>query len=347
MNIFPSLLLASGGLSFVLVASIRQYLSQYLLDVPNHRSSHTQPTPRGGGLGFVIAFALVSAMLAWLDWQTFTASNALFIWAALIPLIIVGFFDDRGDVPARIRYLVQLSSAGIAIAAFSPFPQPWLAPLGMVGAMLAIALTMIGMTALINFYNFMDGLDGLVAGVSFVQFTYLAIEYNQPMLALLAISLLGFLWWNWSPAKIFMGDVGSTVLGAMIAISLLNQSGDAVQAWSSLAITLPLIADAIYTLIRRVIRKENIFQPHRTHLYQRLQQSGWNHAQVASTYILVTLAITLNLHFLQEFGAWLSLSEVVCAIALGERYLSHQQGIKMRTVIYSSVRNLIMGTRAG
>jgi Fuc2NAc and GlcNAc transferase len=347
MNIFPSLLLVSGSLSFVLVASIRHYLSQYLLDVPNHRSSHTQPTPRGGGLGFVIAFALVSILLAWFDWQTFTTSNALFIWATLIPLVIVGFFDDRGDVPARIRYFVQLGSAGIAIAAFGAFPQPWFTPFGIIGTILAIGLTVIGMTALINFYNFMDGLDGLVAGVSVVQFTYLAIENNQPILSLLAVAIVGFLWWNWSPAKIFMGDVGSTVLGAMIAIALLNQSGNTIDAWSSLVITLPLVADAIYTLTRRLLRKENIFQPHRTHLYQRLQQSGWNHSQVATAYILITIAIGLNLHFLQAPGAILSLIEVVCAIALGERYLSHQQGVRMRTVIYSSVRNLITGTRAG
>ncbi|MCU0552156.1 MAG: glycosyltransferase family 4 protein [Leptolyngbya sp. Prado105] len=345
MNIFPSLLLASGCLSFLLVASIRQYFSQHLLDVPNHRSSHTQPTPRGGGLGFVIAFAAVSAMLAWLDWQTFTTSHTLLIWCALTPLIIVGYFDDRGDVPARIRYLVQLSSAGIAIAAFGVFPQPWLTSLGTIGILIAVGLTLLGITALINFYNFMDGLDGLVAGVAFVQFSYLAIE--QPILSLLAIALLGFLWWNWSPAKIFMGDVGSTVLGAMIAIALLNQSGDPIHAWSALAITFPLVADAIYTLIRRLIHKENIFQPHRSHLYQRLQQSGWSHGQVAMAYISITLAIALNLHFLQAVGALLSLIETFCAIALGERYLSHQQGMKMRTVLYSSVRNLLMGMRVG
>lgn len=345
MNISLSFLLASGSLSFLLVASIKQYLSRFLLDIPNDRSSHTQPTPRGGGLGFVLAFAFTSLAFAFLDWQV-GSRDVLSIWAALIPLIIVGIFDDRGDVPARVRYLVQLTAAGIAIGFYGAFPQPWLSQLGTVGVVIAIVLTIIGMTALINFYNFMDGLDGLVAGVSAVQLTYLAIELHEPILLLLVVALLGFLWWNWSPAKIFMGDVGSTVLGAMIAIALLHQD-DPIKAWSSLAITLPLIGDAIYTLIRRLIRKENIFKPHRTHLYQRLQQSGWSHAQVATTYILVTIGIGLNLHFLQVIGAVISVIEVVCAIALGERYLSHQQGMKMRTKIYSSVRSLITGLRAG
>ncbi|BAU11414.1 glycosyl transferase family 4 [Leptolyngbya sp. NIES-3755] len=346
MNISLSFLLASGSLSFLLVASIKQYLSRFLLDIPNDRSSHTQPTPRGGGLGFVVAFALTSVGFALLDWQSVGSRDVLSIWTALIPLVIVGIFDDRGDVPARIRYLVQLSAAGIAIAIYGAFPQPWLSQFGMVGIAIAIGLTAIGMTALINFYNFMDGLDGLVAGVSAVQLTYLAIEINQPILLLLVVALLGFLWWNWSPAKIFMGDVGSTVLGATIAIALLHQE-NTIQAWSSLAITLPLIADAIYTLVRRLIRKENIFKPHRTHLYQRLQQSGWSHAQVATAYILATIGIALNLHFFEATGAVLSVVEVMCAIALGERYLSHQQGMKMRTKIYASVRNLITGLRAG
>jgi UDP-N-acetylmuramyl pentapeptide phosphotransferase/UDP-N-acetylglucosamine-1-phosphate transferase len=347
MNISLSLLVASGCLSFVLVALIKQYLSRFLLDIPNDRSSHTQPTPRGGGLGFVLAFALTSAVIVGLDWQAFGSGDVLSIWAALIPLVIVGIFDDRGDVPARIRYVVQLGAAGVASFAFGAFPQPWLTQFGAMGMATAVVLTMIGMTALINFYNFMDGLDGLVAGVSVVQLTYLAIALNQPILFLLVVALLGFLWWNWSPAKIFMGDVGSTVLGATIAIALLHQSGDPVQAWSALAITLPLTADAIYTLIRRLVRQENIFKPHRTHLYQRLQTSGWSHAQVATAYILVTIAIALNLHFFQAMGAGMSLVEVLCAIALGERYLSHQQGVKMRSMIYSSVRNLITGLRAG
>ncbi|MGG6269222.1 MraY family glycosyltransferase [Leptolyngbya sp. AN03gr2] len=346
MNISLSFLLASGSLSFLLVASIKQYLSRFLLDIPNDRSSHTQPTPRGGGLGFVIAFALTSVAFALLDFQSVGSRDVLSVWAALIPLVIVGIFDDRGDVPARIRYLVQLSAAGIAIAIYGAFPQPWFTQFGSAGIAIAIVLTAIGMTALINFYNFMDGLDGLVAGVSAVQLTYLAIEINQPILLLLVVALLGFLCWNWSPAKIFMGDVGSTVLGAMIAIALLHQE-NTVQAWSSLAITLPLIADAIYTLVRRLIRKENIFKPHRTHLYQRLQQSGWSHGQVATAYILVTVGIALNLHFFEATGAVLSVVEVICAIALGERYLSHQQGMKMRTKIYASVRNLITGLRAG
>ena len=190
---------------------------------------------------------------------------------------------------------------------------------------MAIILTVISLTALINFYNFMDGLDGIVASVSAIQFAFLAFYLNQPLWWLLVAALLGFLYWNWSPAKIFMGDVGSTFLGATIAIAILNTNSNPVMAWSALAITLSLTADAIYTIICRLIRRENIFQAHRTHLYQRLQQSGVSHAQVAIIYCLVTIAISILIMNFNALGSWLSLLLVISLIALGELYLRFQK----------------------
>jgi Fuc2NAc and GlcNAc transferase len=347
MDTLPLFLVTSGTLSFLLVLMIRHYLSRYLLDIPNHRSSHTQPTPRGGGLGFVIAFALTSLIMVLSGSHLIDPLQTLQIWMVLIPLVIIGILDDRADVPASIRYLIQLSVAGGAVFCFGVFPQPWLTSLGIGGVFLAGFLTIIGMTALINFYNFMDGLDGLVAGVSAVQLTFLALSLNQPIFMLLVVALLGFLWWNWSPAKIFMGDVGSTVLGAAVAIALLNHSGSTLDAWSMLLITLPLTADAIYALIRRLIRKENIFKPHRAHLYQRLQQAGWSHAQVATSYILMTVTIALMLFMWGAMGAILSVATVMSSLVLAERYLTHRKGTKMRTVLFSFVKNSMAGLRAG
>ena len=118
-----------------------------------------------------------------------------------------------------------------------------------------------------------------------------------------------------------MGDAGSTVLGASVAIALLNANNSPIQAWSALAVTLPLLGDAIYTLIRRLLRGENIFKAHRSHLYQRLQQAGWSHAQVASTYIMATLLAILAITNLGLLGSGLSAIGVVGGIALGEQYL--------------------------
>ncbi len=323
-------------LSLLSTGWLIQRFSQNLLDIPNDRSSHSQPTPRGGGLGFIIAFASISILTPILSsyfpkifpasiLQITASSQILNIWLILTPLAIIGFLDDKHNIPASIRYLVQLTAAAIALFCFGPFPQPWLTSFGLPGQIIAYTLTAIGITALINFYNFMDGLDGLVAGVTTVQLGFFALYLNQPLWWLLVAALLGFLWWNWSPAKIFMGDVGSTVLGAAVVIPMLN-TDNPTQAWTAIAITLPLTADAIYTLVRRLMRRENIFQAHRSHLYQRLQQSGWSHRQVASTYISFTLLIAVSILVWGAMGAGIGLALVVVGIVGGEVYLGRGAG---------------------
>lgn len=331
------LVLVSGVISLGVVGFIQQRFRQQLLDIPNERSSHSQPTPRGGGLGFIVAFALTGAIAQLLPTvfpdlhfptlmvRGWTLPLMGLLGVSLLPLAIVGFLDDRQSVPALWRYLVQLSAASLAVLTLGPFPQPWLIGWGWLGTGVAIALTLVGMTAIINFYNFMDGLDGLVGGVSAVQFSFLALYLHQPYLALLVAALLGFLWWNWSPAKIFMGDVGSTALGAMVAIALLQGSTEALQAWSAFGIALPLLLDAIYTLARRLLRQENIFQAHRTHIYQRLQRFGWSHAQVASLYMGLTLAVGCSIWLWNLTGLLLSLGALGACLAAGELYLQRLQ----------------------
>jgi Fuc2NAc and GlcNAc transferase len=330
MNLSFILLIASGLLSFAFVFAIKHYFSAHLMDLPNHRSSHSRPTPRGGGLGFVAAFVLISSVACLVNLHSPEAFGAfdlkpayvLQVWSILLPLAIVGLVDDRKDVPASVRYLVQLAVAGVAVFYFGAFPQPWLEQWGIMGAAIAVILSVIGITAGINFYNFMDGLDGLVAGVTAVQLGYFALTTGQPLFGLLVAALVGFLYWNWSPAKIFMGDVGSTVLGGAVAIALLNQSVGVAQSWANLAITLPLMADAIYTLVRRLQRHENIFKPHRSHIYQRLNQLGWSHSQVANSYIIVTIAIASSVYYLGAIGAFISVLGTVLAISLAEFYLA-------------------------
>ncbi len=326
--IFLGLIVLSFTIAFFTTAYLKTAFQTKLLDIPNDRSSHTQPTPRGGGLGFLVAFA-IATLLSWAIAQYTNLTINLkpqpgYIGLVLLPLAVASFIDDRNNLPASIRYLVQLSSAGIAIACFGlPLPLES-ADIGQAGQILTLILTAIAFTALINFYNFMDGLDGLVASVTALQFGFLAIYLNQPIWGLLVAALLGFLYWNWSPAKIFMGDVGSTVLGASIAIALLNATSTP-QFWPACAMTLPLIGDAIYTLIRRLLKRENIFQAHRTHLYQRLQQSGWSHPQVTIAYLIFTAAIAILIATLGLLGSGLSLGLTLVAIASGELYLNNQK----------------------
>ena len=208
----------------------------------------------------------------------------------LLPLWLVGTIDDARGLSARTRYLVQLIAAGLAVYLFGSFAG-FDAMLGSFGAAwLTPLLSVIAITALINFYNFMDGLDGIVGGSCAVQLAFFALYLHQPGWWLLVAALVAFLFWNWPPAKIFMGDSGSTVLGAAVALALLR-APDASTMWWAGSVTAPVLGDAVFTLTRRLLKRENIFEAHKSHIYQRLNQSGWSHQRVAGTYVALTLTI--------------------------------------------------------
>ena len=322
---FLILLLSSLLISLAVTGGLIKYLSQELLDIPNQRSSHSKPVLRGGGLGFIIAFAIVGAIAVISNSLTeFALADYGRIWLVLTPLSIIGFIDDRRDISASSRYLVQLLSASLAVFYFGTVPFPWLSAWGLAGTIIAVAISLIAITALINFYNFMDGLDGFVASITALQLGFIAIYLGQPIFLLLVAAIVGFLWWNWHPAKIFMGDIGSTVLGASVAIALLSGRTEIIPAWSALSITFPLIGDSIYTLARRLLNKENIFEPHRTHIYQRLQQSGLSHDWVAIIYLLVTLASGCLIYWLGIYSLVANLLLVITAIAIAETYFATQ-----------------------
>jgi len=309
----PYLIVVSGLISWSIVGVLKKYL---VLDIPNERSSHSQPTPRGGGLGFVVAFVVTNLIASGLG-----LPNYLGWCLVLLPLIIIGIIDDYRDLPASIRYLVQLGTALGAIALLGYVTIPGITTTGLLPTLGGIFLTIIAITAMINFYNFMDGLDGLVASCTVVELAWLAIYLQQPGLWLLVAALLGFLYWNWSPAKIFMGDSGSTFLGATIALIILSTNSDPFYLWTAFAMTLPLVSDAIYTLIRRLGNRENIFQAHRTHLYQRLQQKGWSHPQVATSYASLTLLMGGMVFFWGVTGVIVGIVMIIGCIVAAEYYL--------------------------
>lgn len=286
--------LLSFALSWAGVWLILRRFSERFIDVPNQRSSHTLPTPRGGGIAFVAAYLVTAGLATAIMPEEAGGSPSLLQGSivVLLPLWIVGAVDDAAGLSVRLRYLVQLIAAGLAVYLFGSFPgfdqivgsvgAPWLTPL----------LSVIAITAMINFYNFMDGLDGLVGGSSAVQLAFFALYLHQPGWWLLVAALAAFLFWNWPPAKIFMGDSGSTALGGAVALALLH-APDAGTMWWAGAVTAPLLGDAVFTLLRRLIKRESIFEAHKSHIYQRLNQSGWSHRSVAGTYLALTLVIAV------------------------------------------------------
>ena len=310
-------LIASALICWLILSALIPQLRRQFLDQPNARSSHREPTPRGGGLVFVLVASASSAM-ALVSGQL-SAAAALPLLSA--PLAIVGLVDDRHNLPASWRYGVQLLTAALMLG-FSPLLQRFGLAVPTVSWFLlpVLALLVIAVTAVINFTNFMDGLDGLVAGCMAVSIAALAIALNAPWsLWGLVGSLLGFLLWNWSPAKVFMGDVGSTFLGALFA-GLVLQASSWPEAFGYLLVATPLLADAFFCVPRRWLAGQRIFQAHRLHLFQRLHRAGWPHARVSFTYILATAALAVAL----LAGGWpwvigLAVVELLLGVWLDQR----------------------------
>jgi UDP-N-acetylmuramyl pentapeptide phosphotransferase/UDP-N-acetylglucosamine-1-phosphate transferase len=265
-----------------------------LLDHPNARSLHQQPVPRTGGLTL-----LAGIMVGLLLMMPATAGAAIqvlgFILAGLVPLTLVSILDDRASISARWRILVHLWAAvSLLIAGFAPngLDLPGFACI--LPTWIAISLTILFTVWMINLYNFMDGMDGFAGGMAVIGFATLAwlgradAGFAAVCLTVAAASA-GFLIHNFPPAKIFLGDTGSTTLGFLAAAcSLWGSKAGLFPLWTALLIFSPFSVDATVTLLRRLWRGEKIWEAHRSHYYQRLVLLGWGHRRtVLAEYALM------------------------------------------------------------
>jgi UDP-N-acetylmuramyl pentapeptide phosphotransferase/UDP-N-acetylglucosamine-1-phosphate transferase len=271
------------------------------LDIPTARSSHRLPTPRGGGLGLLAGAAAGVAVAAWSG--TIQQLPGSLVLATLI-VAGAGLADDmRGGLPPVFRLAVQLIAAILVTGSCGPIerlplPDPAAPLLGWAGYPLTV-LWLVGVT---NIYNFLDGIDGLAAVQGLAAGLALALAVGTAPEAQVALSLAGgcagFLVHNWHPARIFLGDVGSAALGFLFAAIPLYATRDAAEraelVWLAILVLWFFLADGAFTLCRRVWRGERVWEPHRSHLYQRLVQTGWSHARVALTVGLATVALAAS-----------------------------------------------------
>jgi Fuc2NAc and GlcNAc transferase len=292
--------LAAFLLSLGLTAAVRRYAIQHaLVDVPNVRSSHSRPTPRGGGLAIAVAwFAVVAGLLLAGRVERWTGL-ALLGGGAMVAG--VGWLDDRHRLAAWIRAAVHAVAALWAVWCLGGAPSVRIGTdalwLGWAGSALAV----IGIVWLTNLYNFMDGIDGLAAGEAVVVGLIgggLAAASGAQGLALAAVALAaaagGFLVFNWPPATIFMGDVGSGLLGyAFGVIALASERADAVPLVVWVMLLGVFVVDATATLIARVLRRERWYEAHRSHAYQRAVQAGHSHRTVTTAALAVNCVLAL------------------------------------------------------
>jgi UDP-N-acetylmuramyl pentapeptide phosphotransferase/UDP-N-acetylglucosamine-1-phosphate transferase len=274
---------------------IRRYAEKRrIIDHPSERSSHSVPTPRGGGLAIVL---LVLGTGIWSMLETGLDKGLIFVLGSTV-IAWLGWRDDLESLSPRLRFAVQGLIAGISIWGLGYFKAVSLPILGEVQlGLIGVAITFLWILGLTNAYNFMDGIDGMAGGVALsagIGWMWLASNMSNSFAFWVALAItagsLGFLGHNWSPARIFMGDVGSTFLGygfAVLPLISADRGGDALLLGTLLMWT--IIMDAGITFIQRLIRRENVFAPHRSHLYQRLVLAGYKHETVSALYVLLTL----------------------------------------------------------
>jgi Fuc2NAc and GlcNAc transferase len=284
-------------LSWFLTSQVRQYaLAKNLLDFPNVRSSHSVPTPRGGGIAIVIVLLLSGVVSLFLP--NAPIRNLLCLLLATLAFGVLGWQDDKHDLSASVRFLVQ-----ILIAALSSVWLLWNLPgwsLSFVGIVILL-LTVLWIVWMANLYNFMDGIDGISAVESIilgVTTSYWFAMSGSISIAIICIAVagaaMGFLRWNWSPAKIFMGDVGSLALGAFFAIlAIIGSTSLDIPFAAFLILYAVYLADSGVTLLTRIFKGEKWWQAHRSHFYQRAVQSGFSHSQVSLAVMMINIIFSV------------------------------------------------------
>ncbi|MFC1665635.1 glycosyltransferase family 4 protein [Pseudomonadota bacterium] len=302
--------LAAFILALVLTQIARRLaLSRSIVDVPNERSSHTEVVPRGGGLAIVTVFLVFLILFPVLNYYV----GILFV---AIGFALLGWADDVYSLSAGTRLLVQGIIAIGAVVTIGEFEALEFAGIRISNASICLLFTLIWVVWMVNLYNFMDGIDGIAGVETVVVATTMGIwfykfGFNPNLLLLcwvLAAASLGFLVFNWPPAKVFMGDVGSVSIGGVFAVlTIIGVNEYDIPLTAYIILLSIFISDSTLTLIRRLCKKENIFRAHRSHYYQRAVIVGWSHKQVTLTVFItnIVLAILGSMAAIRMSPEWL------------------------------------------
>jgi Fuc2NAc and GlcNAc transferase len=283
--------------SAMLVGVVRGFaLKKNIVDLPNARSSHTAPTPRAGGIAIVLSF--VASLVALSFCRIVDARTAATLIVAGCAIAGIGFLDDRQQLTAKSRFAVHVAAAAFVVALLGGIPEAELARWGIgefwIGSVFAVLVLAWGT----NLFNFMDGIDGIAASEAIFMSTALAClnwldggDFGMTLaMCCLAAATLGCLVWNWPPARIFMGDVGSGFLGFMVTALAIA----ACQRGSIPIEVLPILGgvflvDATVTLLRRLVRGDRWLEAHRMHAYQHLARRWQRHRPVTLLVIAINL----------------------------------------------------------
>jgi UDP-GlcNAc:undecaprenyl-phosphate/decaprenyl-phosphate GlcNAc-1-phosphate transferase len=276
----------AAGLALISAMVVTAMISARVMDTPDARKAHVRPTPKGGGIGVVVAFMLgVTVLYGYADFSRLADPYFRSVILAALAIAVVAFLDDVRDWPFTIKLAAQLGAAVIAVASglyVRTINWPGVGPVDL--GWFGIALTLGWVLFATNAMNFIDGLNGLAAGTTFVACVFLALIAAQQggwfvyfAALLLAAGLLGFLPFNFPRARIFMGDVGSQFCGFVLAVLGIAAARFERVEMSFLLVPCLLngvLFDVAFTLVRRARAGERVTEPHRGHLYQVVQRAG-------------------------------------------------------------------------
>ena len=276
--------------SYLLTWVIKNFSTKNrILDIPNERSSHSLPTPKGGGLAIVIAWYIGITILFFFG---AVSSNLYFALLSGILLAAISLLDDVFDIQPVIRLSVQTITVIISFILLKGIQTVYIGDKDIFPMIILYTITIVGMVWFINLYNFLDGIDGYASFEAITIGLALYFFTGQSINLILIASVSGFLIWNWPKARIFMGDVGSTQLGFVIVVLGVyfhNEHKLSIICW--LILLAPFWFDATLTLYRRWRNNEKLSQAHRKHIYQRLVQSGFSHLKVDIFLSLINLIL--------------------------------------------------------
>lgn len=301
--------------SFLLTYFIKNYaIKKSLIAEVNERSSHTTPTPHGGGISIALTWFIGLVCLHFTNQIDSTLFYALLIG---VVISLVSFFDDIYELSPKIRLITQSIVAVFGIYIIGGLDSITLGIFTVDNQIITNIFAFFMIIWFINLTNFVDGINGYVGS----EFMFLALAgfliFGDAHFAVLAVAVLGFLFWNWNKAKIFMGDVGSTLLGYNIAIfTLYYTNEEPTNFWIWITLFGVFWFDATLTLIRRKLNKEKLSQAHKKHAYQRLTQAGWSHYKVTNYSIGLNLIIFALVYFISNIAIALFFSLILLYSAM-------------------------------
>ena len=310
-------------LSFVLTYFVKNYaIKKSLVAEVNERSSHTTPTPHGGGVAIALTWFSGISYLYYTE-----AINESLYFALMVGVIIsvVSYIDDLVELSPKIRLLTQASVAILSLYFLNGFKEIDFIYFSIENQIVTNVFAFFMIIWFINLYNFLDGIDGYAGSEAVFLGLSSFLLFGDDVSLVLVASTFGFLLWNWHKAKIFMGDVGSTLLGFNVAIfTIYYANEESSNFWIWIILFGVFWFDATLTLLRRYINKERLSEAHKKHAYQRLTQAEWSHSKVVIASIFLNIFLFLIVYFVSNILFSFLISLIVLYASV--KYIDSKKG---------------------